>query len=141
MPSPPPPLAPSLRPQVRKIPLAPDFFGVSIFICSIASVSWRNSQDVLTACVLSATVALQALLGNSSAALMISCFWSRTSYLTFVCCVYAAVRRARLAHKKGQLSDADYEKEVNEYMTYAIKEQERIGVDVLVHGEPERSDM
>ena len=53
----------------------------------------------------------------------------------------AAIRRARLAHKKGQLSDADYEKEVNEYMTYAIKEQERIGVDVLVHGEPERSDM
>lgn len=55
--------------------------------------------------------------------------------------VVAAIRRARLAHKKGQLSDADYEKEVNEYMTYAIKEQERIGVDVLVHGEPERSDM
>lgn len=59
---------------------------------------------------------------------------------TFVLCA-AAIRRARLAHKKGQLSDADYEKEVNEYMTYAIKEQERIGVDVLVHGEPERSDM
>lgn len=57
------------------------------------------------------------------------------------CCYVAAIRRARLAHKKGQLSDADYEKEVNEYMTYAIKEQERIGVDVLVHGEPERSDM
>lgn len=55
--------------------------------------------------------------------------------------MFAAIRRARLAHKKGQLSDADYEKEVNEYMTYAIKEQERIGVDVLVHGEPERSDM
>ena len=52
-----------------------------------------------------------------------------------------AIMRARLAHKKNQLSDADYEKEVNEYMTYAIKEQERIGVDVLVHGEPERSDM
>lgn len=52
-----------------------------------------------------------------------------------------AIRKARLAHKKGQLNDADYEKEVNEYMTFAIKEQERIGVDVLVHGEPERSDM
>ena len=31
--------------------------------------------------------------------------------------------------------------QVNEYMKYAISEQERIGVDVLVHGEPERSDM
>ena len=51
------------------------------------------------------------------------------------------IRRARLAHKKGTLSSADYEKEVNDYMKYAITEQERIGVDVLVHGEPERTDM
>ena len=57
------------------------------------------------------------------------------------CPVCAEIRRARLAHKKGQMSDADYEQKVNEYMTYAVKEQERIGVDVLVHGEPERSDM
>ena len=26
-------------------------------------------------------------------------------------------------------------------MQYAIREQERIGLDVLVHGEPERTDM
>ena len=51
------------------------------------------------------------------------------------------IRRARLAFKKGQLSAADYEKEINDYIKYAITEQERIGVDVLVHGEPERTDM
>ena len=51
------------------------------------------------------------------------------------------IRRARLAFKKGQLSAADYEKEINDYMKYAITEQERIGIDVLVHGEPERTDM
>ena len=107
------------------------------------------------------------------------------------------IRRARLAFKKGQLSAADYEKEVreegrlleksfcvafffpsrllfliffsfssfffsqplsinssaplpqtenprcqvNDYMKYAVEEQERIGIDVLVHGEPERTDM
>ncbi len=51
------------------------------------------------------------------------------------------IRRARLAHKKGQLSDADYEKEINAYMKYAVDEQARIGIDVMVHGEPERTDM
>ena len=31
--------------------------------------------------------------------------------------------------------------QVNQYMDYAISMQEKIGLDVLVHGEPERSDM
>ena len=30
---------------------------------------------------------------------------------------------------------------MNEYMQYAISEQEKMGMDVLVHGEPERTDM
>ncbi|KAK9846062.1 hypothetical protein WJX84_008883 [Apatococcus fuscideae] len=51
------------------------------------------------------------------------------------------IRRARLAHKNGKLSDSEYEKQVNEYMQFAIKEQEKLDIDVLVHGEPERSDM
>lgn len=97
-------------------------------------------QHVLTVCVLFATVACQALPGSLSVAFsFFSCVKNLISDICMFC--HAAIRRARLAHKKGQLSDADYEKEVNEYMTYAIKEQERIGVDVLVHGEPERSDM
>ncbi len=53
----------------------------------------------------------------------------------------AELRSARARFKKGQLSAADYEKHINEYMQYAIREQERIGLDVLVHGEPERTDM
>ena len=55
--------------------------------------------------------------------------------------LFAEIRRARLAHKNGKLSDEAYEKEVNEYMQFAIKEQEKLDIDVLVHGEPERSDM
>jgi 5-methyltetrahydropteroyltriglutamate--homocysteine methyltransferase len=51
------------------------------------------------------------------------------------------IRRARLAHKKGQLTDAEYEKEINAYMKYAVDEQARVGIDVMVHGEPERTDM
>ena len=53
----------------------------------------------------------------------------------------AEIRRARLQFKKGQLSEEEYEKHVNEYMEYAIREQEAIDMDVLVHGEPERTDM
>ncbi len=60
------------------------------------------------------------------------------SILLFWC---AELRRARLQFKKGQLSAADYEKVINDYMKYANDEQERIGLDVFVHGEPERTDM
>ena len=53
----------------------------------------------------------------------------------------AELRRARLQFKKGQMSAEDYEKVINEYIKYSIDEQERIGLDVFVHGEPERTDM
>ena len=53
----------------------------------------------------------------------------------------AELRRARLQYKKGQLSEADYEKVINDYIKYSNDEQERIGLDVFVHGEPERTDM
>jgi 5-methyltetrahydropteroyltriglutamate--homocysteine methyltransferase len=53
----------------------------------------------------------------------------------------AELRRARLQFKKGQLSAGEYEKVINDYMQYANDEQERIGLDVFVHGEPERTDM
>ena len=53
----------------------------------------------------------------------------------------AELRRARLQHKKGQMSEQDYEKVINDYIKYSNDEQERIGLDVFVHGEPERTDM
>jgi 5-methyltetrahydropteroyltriglutamate--homocysteine methyltransferase len=53
----------------------------------------------------------------------------------------AELRRARLQFKKGQLSAQEYEKVINDYIKYANDEQERIGLDVFVHGEPERTDM
>lgn len=56
-------------------------------------------------------------------------------------CTCAEIRRARLQFKKGTLSAEKYEKEINEYISYSIREQEKLGVDVLVHGEPERTDM
>jgi 5-methyltetrahydropteroyltriglutamate--homocysteine methyltransferase len=53
----------------------------------------------------------------------------------------AALRQARKALRDGEIDGAAYEERVNEYMRYAVDIQEKLGLDVLVHGEPERSDM
>jgi 5-methyltetrahydropteroyltriglutamate--homocysteine methyltransferase len=51
------------------------------------------------------------------------------------------VRKARSAHGKGGLSDADYAAFLRAETARAIAWQEEIGLDVLVHGEFERNDM
>jgi len=53
----------------------------------------------------------------------------------------AAVRKARAAHGKGDLDDAGYDAFLREETERAIRWQEEIGLDVLVHGEFERNDM
>jgi 5-methyltetrahydropteroyltriglutamate--homocysteine methyltransferase len=53
----------------------------------------------------------------------------------------AEVRKARAAHAKGTLGDADYERFLQEETARAVRWQEEIGLDVLVHGEFERNDM
>ena len=52
-----------------------------------------------------------------------------------------AVRKARAAHLRGALSDADYEAFLRNEIEAAVRWQEEIGIDVLVHGEFERNDM
>ncbi|RAZ72952.1 5-methyltetrahydropteroyltriglutamate--homocysteine S-methyltransferase [Mesorhizobium atlanticum] len=51
------------------------------------------------------------------------------------------LRKARAAHAKGQLSYVDYETFLKKEIEAAIRWQEEIGLDVLVHGEFERNDM
>jgi 5-methyltetrahydropteroyltriglutamate--homocysteine methyltransferase len=53
----------------------------------------------------------------------------------------AEVRKARAAHGKGELDDAGYNRFLREETERAIRWQEEIGIDVLVHGEFERNDM
>lgn len=53
----------------------------------------------------------------------------------------AELRKVRAEYKKGKISEQDYEKFINEMIERAVKIQEEIGVDVLVHGEFERTDM
>ena len=51
------------------------------------------------------------------------------------------VRKARAAHAKGTLSITEYDAFLREQTEAAIRWQEEIGIDVLVHGEFERNDM
>ncbi len=51
------------------------------------------------------------------------------------------IRALRRDWKNGSLNDAAYEKAIQAEIEQVIRFQEKIGLDVLVHGEPERNDM
>ncbi|SFV88654.1 5-methyltetrahydropteroyltriglutamate--homocysteine methyltransferase [hydrothermal vent metagenome] len=51
------------------------------------------------------------------------------------------IRQARRDYKTGQLPEAEYIKAMRAEVQHCIKMQEELGLDVLVHGEPERNDM
>lgn len=53
----------------------------------------------------------------------------------------ADIRRARARLVKGELTDAAYRELMREEIARVIRLQEELGLDVLVHGEPERNDM
>lgn len=51
------------------------------------------------------------------------------------------IRKARLAFKKQEISVDEYTTKMKAEIEYAVREQEKLGLDVLVHGEAERNDM
>ena len=51
------------------------------------------------------------------------------------------LRQVRNAYKKGLISKEAYEKDIKAYIDESVSFQEEIGLDILVHGEPERNDM
>ncbi|OIQ76755.1 5-methyltetrahydropteroyltriglutamate--homocysteine methyltransferase [mine drainage metagenome] len=51
------------------------------------------------------------------------------------------IRKARAAHAKGEITTEQYEDEMRAEIRRVVELQEEIGLDVLVHGEPERNDM
>lgn len=53
----------------------------------------------------------------------------------------SAIRLARQAFKQGKLSANDYTDAMHSEIRHAVQVQERLGLDVLVHGEAERNDM
>ncbi len=53
----------------------------------------------------------------------------------------AEVRAKRAQFTKGDLAPQEYQRFIEREIEQAIRFQEQIGIDVLVHGEPERNDM
>ena len=52
-----------------------------------------------------------------------------------------AIRDARLRLRRGTLPAGEYERFLKDAIRECVLQQERLGLDVLVHGEPERNDM
>ena len=53
----------------------------------------------------------------------------------------AEIRAARAAHRAGRLDGAAYWEAIRSEIARAVRAQEELGLDVLVHGEAERNDM
>ncbi|HRX16305.1 MAG TPA: 5-methyltetrahydropteroyltriglutamate--homocysteine S-methyltransferase, partial [Spirochaetota bacterium] len=53
----------------------------------------------------------------------------------------AQIRKTRSDYKNERISQVEYDDQIKAYIDDCISFQENIGLDVLVHGEPERNDM
>ncbi|MFT4066939.1 5-methyltetrahydropteroyltriglutamate--homocysteine S-methyltransferase [Paraburkholderia sp.] len=53
----------------------------------------------------------------------------------------AEIRHARSEYKAGRLDEAGYKAAMRREIERSVREQESLGLDVLVHGEAERNDM
>ncbi|WP_343188241.1 5-methyltetrahydropteroyltriglutamate--homocysteine S-methyltransferase [Buchnera aphidicola (Ceratoglyphina bambusae)] len=51
------------------------------------------------------------------------------------------LRKIRLNFKNKKIDNVTYDNAIKKYIKNVILEQEKLGIDVLVHGEPERNDM
>jgi 5-methyltetrahydropteroyltriglutamate--homocysteine methyltransferase len=53
----------------------------------------------------------------------------------------AEIREARASLRRGEIDEAEYQRRMRSEVERVIGFQEEVGLDVLVHGEPERNDM
>ncbi|MBV9351403.1 MAG: 5-methyltetrahydropteroyltriglutamate--homocysteine S-methyltransferase [Mycobacterium sp.] len=53
----------------------------------------------------------------------------------------SAIRKARAALRAGEIDQTEYIRRMKAEIAAVVKLQEELGLDVLVHGEPERNDM
>ena len=51
------------------------------------------------------------------------------------------LRKIRRNYRNGEISQQEYETFIKDYIEHIIEIQEDVGLDILVHGEPERNDM
>lgn len=52
-----------------------------------------------------------------------------------------AIRSSRSQFKNGKINESEYQSAMKKAIEETIREQEKLGLDVLVHGEAERNDM
>ncbi len=53
----------------------------------------------------------------------------------------AEIRHTRKAFKQGEIEEQEYISRMQQEIALVVEKQEQLGLDVLVHGEPERNDM
>ena len=53
----------------------------------------------------------------------------------------AEIRATRRRYRQGEISEQDYTAAMQQEIRHCIEQQQALGLDVLVHGEPERNDM
>ena len=51
------------------------------------------------------------------------------------------IRKTRADHRAGRITEAEYTDAIRAEIAHTVRVQEELGLDVLVHGEPERNDM
>jgi 5-methyltetrahydropteroyltriglutamate--homocysteine methyltransferase len=51
------------------------------------------------------------------------------------------IREARVRFRSGEMSEGDYRRRMQDEIRRVVELQDEVGLDVLVHGEPERNDM
>jgi len=51
------------------------------------------------------------------------------------------IRATRLKYKKGEINQTEYIQKMHNEIQTVVRVQEELGLDLLVHGEPERNDM
>ena len=51
------------------------------------------------------------------------------------------IRQTRHDYREGKLTESEYRQAMQNEIAHCVQEQEALGLDVLVHGEPERNDM
>lgn len=115
----------------------------------VAIEARRNSQRVHNATVKTALKKLTPQLGQrqnayakraaKQAALLKLPAYPTTTIGSFP--QTAEIRLARSAYKLGELDEASYKTLMQAEILRAVREQELLGLDVLVHGEAERNDM
>ncbi len=109
----------------------------------------RNSPRVTNPAVKAALATITPQLGqrqnayplraNKQAALLNLPLYPTTTIGSFP--QTAAIRQARSRFKAGELDSASYTIAMQNEIAHSVREQEALGLDVLVHGEAERNDM